>query len=650
MGEIFLARLHGAAGFEKLVVLKRILPHLARSERERYQSMLLDEARIAARLTHPNVCHVYELDQVDDELFICMEYLEGVTGYELLKRLRRQERLLDPRVVVSIALQACEGLHAAHELTDAKGYPSNLVHRDVSLSNIFLTADGVIKILDFGIAKVPGQENKTDTGIVKGKWAYMSPEQILRRPLDRRSDLFSLGVVIFELMANRRLYHRRSEFETCRMITEEDAPSLRQWRPEVPQSLEEVVGKTLARNRDARYPSARALAEALTAAAADIGGSASMGEISGLISTTFATELAQRRRFVEGVCRNNLGDKPGSRAATNDAAPKTEVLPQAPTMLGSAHAVGPAAPDPSGPNDPNDPNADQSARDNADWPSDSDPDIPATNLHVQRSKRAGSRPDSQGSRHGERQQEPQWRGQPHARDTPRVYTETEISPPRSASTGARLLFIGGLAAGLLLAVIAAAGVLFWKQNRDTPTHVVTLAGDALTDALGDAPTDRPSTVRLALERGSLAPETQENAASASNAPPSADAAPPATASTTGSRDKTVPAKRARRQSANDPSRVFRRALVRRNRQMRACYEQHLDPVQQGEQGGKLPRLEVVMIINTKGRVTEASLQPARYGESALGDCLLAIVRDLDFGAQKDAVQVTIPLGIRLSKG
>ncbi|HWN68132.1 MAG TPA: serine/threonine-protein kinase, partial [Haliangium sp.] len=177
MGEIFLARLQGVAGFEKIVVIKRVLPHLAGEDR--FIAMLLDEARIAARLSHPNICQVQELGEVEGEYYIAMEYLEGVTMADLLRRLSKQGQVMDPRVVVAMVTQACEGLHAAHELVDRNGQPTNLVHRDVSPSNVFITTAGMVKLLDFGIAKTPDRLSRTRTGAVKGKWAYMSPEQIL---------------------------------------------------------------------------------------------------------------------------------------------------------------------------------------------------------------------------------------------------------------------------------------------------------------------------------------------------------------------------------------------------------------------------------------------------------------------------------------
>ncbi|MEM9493150.1 MAG: serine/threonine-protein kinase, partial [Myxococcota bacterium] len=296
MGEIYLARLGGVAGFEKIVVIKRILPHLA--ENKRYVAMLWDEARIAARLSHPNVCQVLELDEVDGEYYIAMEYLEGITMADLLRLMAQRKSLLDPRLAVAMITQVCEGLHAAHELVDRQGNPTNLVHRDISPSNLFITAAGPVKILDFGIAKTPDQLANTRTGTIKGKWAYMSPEQVLRKPLDRRSDIFSLGVVTYEALSSRRLFRRKSEYEICRAITERDAPPLRDLRPDIPEPLSQVVATALARRRHCRYDTASAMSKALTRSLTAIGGPASMSEVSEFVWQIFAKELEARRAFV----------------------------------------------------------------------------------------------------------------------------------------------------------------------------------------------------------------------------------------------------------------------------------------------------------------------------------------------------------------
>src|SRR4051812_7865173 len=185
MAEIFLARLQGVAGFEKLVCIKRILPHLARDKQ--FVAMFLDEARIAARISHPNVCQVFELGEIEGSYYIAMEYLEGVP-LGCFRRRAALGVLPDPRLVAGIAIQACEALHHAHQLKNTDGSVMEVVHRDVSPQNVFVTVDGIVKVLDFGIAKAQGAHAKTGTGAIKGTSAYMSPEQLRGERVDRRTD------------------------------------------------------------------------------------------------------------------------------------------------------------------------------------------------------------------------------------------------------------------------------------------------------------------------------------------------------------------------------------------------------------------------------------------------------------------------------
>src|SRR6201997_1859685 len=173
MGEIFLARLEGAAGFEKLFVIKRILPHLA--DDARFRAMLIAEARIASMMAHANICQVYELGETDGQLYIVMEYLEGITLSPLLRKLSRDRGALELGFAAGVIQQATDALHYAHELRDRGGESLGIVHRDVTPTNLFLTDSGVVKILDFGIAKVKDASAHTQTGTVKGKYAYMAP-------------------------------------------------------------------------------------------------------------------------------------------------------------------------------------------------------------------------------------------------------------------------------------------------------------------------------------------------------------------------------------------------------------------------------------------------------------------------------------------
>jgi serine/threonine protein kinase len=218
MAEIFLGRLRGPRGFEQAVVIKRVLPSLGRTKE--FVDMFVDEANIVAAVRHPNVVAVHELGHEGEELFLVMEYLEGESIGSLLRRLWTGGEVLDRRLAIHIIAQACAGLHAAHELTDENGDPRDLVHRDVTPQNVFVTYGGEVKVLDFGIAKAHNRHTKTDAGQVKGKLGYMSPEQCFGKPLDRRTDIFALGTLLYELTTSRRLFRRETELETLKLITE----------------------------------------------------------------------------------------------------------------------------------------------------------------------------------------------------------------------------------------------------------------------------------------------------------------------------------------------------------------------------------------------------------------------------------------------
>ena len=210
MAELFLGRLHGAGGFAKLVAIKRILPHLA--EDRQFTEMFLTESRIAAQLSHPNVCQVFELGEEAGAPFLVMEYLEGVSWDHLCAALPAMAPARLARIVAGVLGQAAEGLHYAHTLRGSDGTSTPVIHRDVSPQNLFLTVDGVCKVLDFGVAKMMTDGPRTRSGVVKGKLPYMSPEQIRGEPLDARADVFALGVVAWEALAGRRLHDRETDF------------------------------------------------------------------------------------------------------------------------------------------------------------------------------------------------------------------------------------------------------------------------------------------------------------------------------------------------------------------------------------------------------------------------------------------------------
>jgi serine/threonine-protein kinase len=294
MGEVFVALLSGAAGFEKLVVIKRILPHLA--EDPRFISMFLTEAKLTASLAHPNICQVFELGDIDGDYYLAMEYLEGVSFSRIVKK--RVHQGLDLRMATGIACQALEGLQFAHRFRAPGGGLVGVIHRDMSPSNVFVTSAGLVKVLDFGVAKVSHHHKTTVTGL-KGKYPYMAPEQIRGMDVDGRSDLFSVGVVLFEGVTGEPLFHRDNDFDTLQAIVNNEKPRASDLRRDVPIALDEVIERSLRSRREERYASAREMAEALTRAMAPHGGIASTGELADFLRRECAQELEDERGRID---------------------------------------------------------------------------------------------------------------------------------------------------------------------------------------------------------------------------------------------------------------------------------------------------------------------------------------------------------------
>jgi hypothetical protein len=267
MGTVYLARSEGPGGFEKLVALKSIHPHMAKDQK--FVAMFLDEARIAARIHHPNVCSVIDFGEAGGTYFLTMPYLMGESLGTVVRALRKSSdaelRQKGMYIFARLIADACEGLHAAHELRDERGEALNVVHRDVSPQNLFVGLDGHLAVLDFGVASARHRLYSTATGEVKGKFAYICPEQLESRSIDRRADVWSLGVVLWECIALERLFSRDDMGSTVRAVISEAIPSLRDKRPDAPIGLEEIVFKALARDQERRYPTAREMGRDLVA-------------------------------------------------------------------------------------------------------------------------------------------------------------------------------------------------------------------------------------------------------------------------------------------------------------------------------------------------------------------------------------------------
>jgi serine/threonine-protein kinase len=261
MGQVFLARQKGPVGFQKLLVVKRLLPHL--SEDTDFIKMFLDEARIAGILNHPNIAQIYELGDVDGVLYIAMEYVQGEAISQVNARANQRKGGLPLGLKCRIIADAAAGLDHAHQARSPSGRKLGLIHRDVSPQNVLVGFNGNVKLIDFGVAKVSNKLSHTVVGTIKGKHAYMSPEQARDEELDARSDVYGLGIVFYELLTSQRLFKRESDMATLKAVVGAKVIPPSEAVPGIPKSLDAVVMKALARRREERFQSAGELQLAL---------------------------------------------------------------------------------------------------------------------------------------------------------------------------------------------------------------------------------------------------------------------------------------------------------------------------------------------------------------------------------------------------
>lgn len=285
MAQIYLAAIDGPDGFSKSCVVKRILPEY--SSLEEFSRMLITEAKVAAMLNHPNIVQVFDFGKIDNDYFIAMEYVEGASLDSIMRRSAELNVPLGVRAAVQIGIPMCESLGYAHGVTMPNGTPLNLVHRDVTPGNILVSFSGAVKLTDFGIVKVSMNQNLTNVGVVKGKFAYMSPEQISNEPLDRRSDVFSLGVVLYEIAVGRWLFRRPEIAAVLLAVANADIPAPSTIIPGFPQEFERILLKALSKERADRYQDTRELLGDLEAFRASRQWTSSTREISALMRRLF---------------------------------------------------------------------------------------------------------------------------------------------------------------------------------------------------------------------------------------------------------------------------------------------------------------------------------------------------------------------------
>jgi serine/threonine protein kinase len=299
MGDVFLTVAPGPVGFNKLLVVKRLRESLA--DDPEFLRMFLNEARLAARLNHPNIVHTYEVGFDGSRHYIAMEYLEGQCLHRLVRRAARTGGL-PLEMQLRVLADALAGLHYAHELTDYDGTPLEMVHRDISPANIFVLYNGQVKLVDFGIAKTAGSA-ETKAGIFKGKIQYVSPEQYSGGPLDRRADIYSAGVVLWEAVTQRRMWKDAGDLTVMQRVAAGDVPLPSTVNPQVPARLEAMCMKALAVSKEARYPTAAALQADIEELLREMGSRVTARDVGALTAETFADDRAHLKVLIEDQLR-----------------------------------------------------------------------------------------------------------------------------------------------------------------------------------------------------------------------------------------------------------------------------------------------------------------------------------------------------------
>jgi eukaryotic-like serine/threonine-protein kinase len=297
MGEVWLATARGPGGFQKRVVIKTVLPDLA--EKPGYVQMLVKEASLAARLDHPNIVHVFDLGCVGSLYYIAMEYLSGRSLAQMLRRSHDLGKRLPLRVLLSMIATSCDGLQYAHDYRDEDGHALGMLHRDISPSNIMLTFAGRVALLDFGVATASRGQYKTKSGAIKGKFHYLAPERVRGQSADRRSDIYSLGVVLYQCLTLRWPFRAQNEYELLRQIAHDTPPPVRHYAPWVTARLEQIILRAMANDAGARHQQARDLATDLRDYLRSIGAVVEPSELAACLAGLFpdAPEVVARRQI-----------------------------------------------------------------------------------------------------------------------------------------------------------------------------------------------------------------------------------------------------------------------------------------------------------------------------------------------------------------
>jgi serine/threonine-protein kinase len=343
MAEIWLARQRGLADFKRMVVIKKILSHL--SAQETFVKMFLDEARMSAQLNHPNIVQVYDLGREGESYFIAMEFINGENLAAVAWRGKKKNRSLPVAYCARVLADACKGLHYAHHLRGSDGSPLNIVHRDISPQNILLTYEGETKVVDFGIAKAASRSEATKTGMLKGKFSYMSPEQCVGGHIDMRSDVFALGILLYELTTGTRLFKHESELMILEMITKRDVVPPREVNADIPAALDEIVMKALRKEPAERFQHAQEMQLALEDFIRENAKAATSNELAAYMRPLFSDHIEEKRQILELAARDDVEEVAFGDEETEQAQPAQQRrvvhgLSPSQVRVGPGHATG----------------------------------------------------------------------------------------------------------------------------------------------------------------------------------------------------------------------------------------------------------------------------------------------------------------------
>jgi eukaryotic-like serine/threonine-protein kinase len=496
MAEVFKAKAVGVEGFEKLIAIKRILPNIA--EDKEFIEMFKDEAKIAVQLTHANIAQIFELGKIDDSFYIALEFIHGRDLRSVWDRMRKQSRVLSAEMAAFVCEQLLRGLDYAHHKRDSQGVELGIVHRDVSPQNVLISYEGEVKLIDFGIAKAASKGSRTQAGILKGKFSYMSPEQVKGDDIDNRSDIFSLGIVLWELVVGERLFASENDFSTLEKIKAGRVAPPTTRNGMIPEELERIILKALENDRTTRYQTAGEMANDLRAflTPRHFG----QRELSKFMRETYAVELERERQQAEqgadslpplmdslpplSAPSNTGSGTPSMRAVSMSPLPGGMPLPPRP-LTPPAAPPGPPLGGPAGPLPQGPPSTwGQAGRVGPPSPPLPPPSRPTTasggNMQVQptaaavNAPSAGAPPNASGldidwTRAPSRRNASGWGGEPSRTGSGPSNTGRPVAPPRPLTQPARpksgtwlLLVFALVAAGLGVAAY------LWVRSESAP--------------------------------------------------------------------------------------------------------------------------------------------------------------------------------------